>query len=77
MFTLVKLFAVNQLMKDSECLYEAGFFGAGSGSLRDEAFKRLLTDLRPNMLGLVEYSPNFEASMASTIGNKYGDIYEQ
>ena len=29
------------------------------------------------MLGLVEFSPNIEASMASTIGNKYGDIYEQ
>lgn len=48
-----------------------------SGKLRDEAFKRLLIDLRPNMVGLVEFSPNFEAAMASTIGNKYGDIYEK
>ena len=64
-------------MVDSECLYETGFFGAGSGALRDEAFKRLLTELRPNMLGLVEFSPNSEAAIASTIGNKYGDIYEQ
>ena len=38
---------------------------------------QLLTELRPSMIGLVEYSPNFEAAMTSTIGNKYGDIYEQ
>ena len=58
--TVVKLFAVKQLMDDSECLYETGFFGAGSGKLRDEAFKKLLNDLRPNMLGLLEFCPNFE-----------------
>ena len=42
--TVVKLFAVKQLMDDSECLYETGFFEAGSGKLRDEAFKKLLND---------------------------------
>ena len=73
---LIKLFAVNDLVKDSESLYEVGFFGAGSGALRDQALNQLLIDLRPSMIGLVEYSPNFEAAMTSTIGNKYGDIYE-
>ena len=73
---LIKLFAVNDLVKDSESLYEVGYFGAGSGALRDQALNQLLIDLRPSMIGLVEYSPNFEAAMCSTIGNKYGDIYE-
>merc|ERR1712046_103571 len=75
--TILKLFAVKQLMDDSEPLFETGFFTSGSGQLRDAAFKKLLVDLRPNMLGLVEYSPNFESALATTIGNKYGDIYEK
>ena len=62
-------------MDDSECLYESGFFGSGSGALRDAAFKKLLTDLRPNMIALLEFSPAFETF--STIGNSYGDIYEK
>ena len=34
---LIKLFAVNDLVKDSESLYEVGYFRAGSGALRDQA----------------------------------------
>ena len=75
--TLVKLFAVKQLVDDSQCLFETGFFGKGSGQLRDAAYKKLLKDLRPNMIGLVEFLSGADASMQTTIGNYYGDIYEK
>ena len=29
------------------------------------------------MIGLLEYCPELEKSLASTIGNEYGDIYEK
>ena len=33
-----------------------------------------MKDLRPNMIGLVEFCPIIDET--STIGNKFGDIYE-
>jgi len=42
--------------------------------LLDAAYKETLEDLRPDMIGLVELLP--DTSQPSTIGNMYGDIYE-
>ena len=65
------------LMKDSEGLYECGFFGKGSSRLMTESFKDLLIQMRPHMIPLVEGFPlNSEDIGYSTIGNKWGDIYE-
>lgn len=41
----------------------------------EKAFKKLLVDLRPHMLGLVEWCACGDY-IQSVIGNKYGDIYE-
>lgn len=38
------------------------------------ALKQNLIDLRPNMVSIAELLP--DASIPSTIGNEYGDIYE-
>ena len=73
---LLKIFAVKQLKNDCSDLYETGFFGAGSAKLLDAAHKKLLVDLRPHMIPLVEISPKAEGGMLSAIGNKEGDIYE-
>ena len=67
-------FALKYIIVDPALLYECGFFGAGSGALLDAAYKQTLIDLRPDMLGLVELLP--DVSHPSTIGNEYGDIYE-
>ena len=72
---MVKIFAVKMLMKESEGLYETGFFSKGSKALLTESFKQLLVQLRPHMISLVEGHPLFD-TMFSTIGNKWGDIYE-
>ena len=67
-------FALKYIIVDPSPLYECGFFGAGSNALLDEAYKQTLIDLRPDMIGLVELLP--DQSHPSTIGNEYGDIYE-
>jgi len=73
---LVKVYALKSLIKDSQPLYECGFFGAGSGLKLDDAYAKLLVELRPHMIPYVEYSANMTLGLRSTIGNEYGDIYE-
>lgn len=73
---LVKVFALKSLIKDSQSLYECGFFGAGSGLKLDDAYAKLLNQLRPHMIPYVEYAPFMTTGLRSTIGNDYGDIYE-
>ena len=67
-------FALKQLSLDPTPLYETGFFDASSVNLLSAAYKQTLIDLRPDMISLVELLP--EGALCSTIGNKYGDIYE-
>ena len=67
-------FALKQLSLDCVSLYETGFFGPGSNDLLLAAYKQTLIEMRPNVIGLVELLP--EGSYATSIGNKYGDIYE-
>jgi len=73
---LLKIFAVKQILKDPQSLYECGYFGTGSGQLCDAAYKKLLVDMRPHMIPFIEYSPNYVYGIKSTIGNTHGDIVE-
>ena len=73
---LVKIFAVKQIMKDPQSLYECGFFKMNSGLLLNAAYKQLLVEMRPHMIPFVEYSKNLTNGMLSTIGNDHGDIIE-
>jgi len=58
-------------------LYEAGFFGKGSARLLADSYEHVLCLMRPQMVPLVEIFPKSSAFVPSTIGNAYGDIYEQ
>ena len=74
--TAIKIFALKQLIIDHQSLYESGYFGKGSAYLLDQAYRGLLDTMRPQMIGIVEcFSESFEF-LPTTIGNKYGDIYE-
>ena len=74
---VLKVFAVKQLTTETRGLYECGYFDSGSGKLLDDAFKKLLIDLRPHMIPLAESMKMIdEVTPWSTIGNKYGDIYD-
>jgi hypothetical protein len=72
----LKIFALKQLLLDSQGLYETGFFGLGSGRLLDLSYRELLKQMRPQMVGFVESFPESSQFVPSTIGNAYGDIYE-
>lgn len=61
-------------------LYETGYFGAGSGRILNNAYNEQLRKIRPHVIPLVEGSEKTmeeeDCWNVSTIGNKYGDIYE-
>jgi len=60
-------------------LYETGFLCQGAKPLIAAAMQKLLTELRPQMIPLVELKTDEikDMSFMSAIGNKYGDIYER
>lgn len=71
----VRIFAVHSLLRDSEGLYECGYFGPGSQRLVEDSLYLLLTELRPHMIPIVE-SCGYDSQDHNVIGNKWGDIYE-
>ena len=75
---LGKIFALKQLSIDSTACYETGFFGAGSKDLLLDSMKKALAELRPHMIPLTELNLDelYDMSHLSSIGNKWGDIYE-
>ena len=74
--TVFANFALKQIMSDVTPLYESGFFQPGTSSqLLEAAYDKTLTDLRPQMVSLAEIHPE-SMNFPTTIGNKYGDIYE-
>ena len=71
----MRIFAIKTLLQDTQGLYECGYFNKGSQKLVEDSMHALLTELRPQMIPLVE-SFAIDACDYNTIGNKYGDIYE-
>lgn len=75
---LLCIYALKEIKKDPQLLYEEGFFGKNSGTLLVKCYNEKLLELRPHIIGLVELTAMHkeDGSIFSTIGNKYGDIYE-
>lgn len=75
---LIRVYALKEILRDNQLLYEEGFFGKGSVKLLNDAFNETLLELRPHMIPLVELTDlsKEDAWNVSTIGNKFGDIYE-
>ena len=72
---LIRTFALKQLLTNTQGLFECGYFNAESQDLIEASMQKLLDDLRPHMIPLVE-SYAIEYQDHNVIGNKYGDIYE-
>ncbi len=72
------MFALKNLSTDSSACYETGFFGSGSNDLLLQTMKLALVELRPHMVCLTELNLDelYDMSHLSSIGNKWGDIYE-
>ena len=73
---LLRLFALNQLKDDHHDLLTTGYFTKKHTKLLREAFNKLLVDLRPHVIPIVESVPSLDMNLVSTIGNPQGDIYE-
>jgi hypothetical protein len=73
---LAKVYALTELTQDSVALYETGYFPLGTARLLLEAQKKLMVELRPQMIALVEAFGVPDSVLVSAIGNSYGDIYE-
>jgi hypothetical protein len=75
---LISIFALHEIRKENQNLYETRFFGPGSMKLLNESYNEALRELRPHLVNLVEMSKleTEDSWNLSTIGNKYGDIYE-
>lgn len=75
---LQKIYALKELQDDNIILYETGFFGKGSLKLLNASTDALLLELRPHLVPIAEMRglEREDTWMISTIGNKYGDIYE-
>jgi hypothetical protein len=69
---------LKQLLLDSSACFSTGFFKAGTITKLNDAMKAALVKLRPQMISLVEYKASFDDPYLdiSSIGNQYGDIYE-
>ena len=74
---LLRLFALYDIQnQDSSTLYEAGYFAPGTAPILLEATKKILVELRPQMIPLIESWEFPDEVLISAIGNSYGDIYE-
>ena len=70
------LYCLCNVRSDLSGLYECGYLSSGSSLLIEQSVKRMLSELRPQILNLIEafnYSDNI---LMSAVGNSYGDIYE-
>ena len=74
--SLVTLYGLNELAKDSLPLYDCGYFKQGAGIQITESIKALYSELRPQYISLVESFDIPDSVLNSAIGNSYGDIYE-
>mmetsp|Transcript_92980 Transcript_92980/g.128119 ORF Transcript_92980/g.128119 Transcript_92980/m.128119 type:complete len:181 (-) Transcript_92980:46-588(-) len=73
---LQRVFCLNEIIEDSQALYESGYFTKGQFTLAKKAFQETLVELRPMMIPLVETFSVDDNQLQSAIGNSYGDIYE-
>jgi len=76
---LIQIYALNELASDNTLLYEAEFFGPGSVGLLQSSLNACLKEVRPHLVSLAETGDIIQMEdfwNVSTIGNKYGDIYD-
>jgi hypothetical protein len=71
----IKIFALKCLQDNVHGLYECGFFEKRANRLIENSMHKLLTDLRPHMIPIVEAFA-IDTQDYNVIGNKFGDIYE-
>ena len=75
---MIQVFALKEITRDNQLIYESGFFSKGAATLLNESYNSVLRTLRPHLIPLIESGmlEREDSWNLSVIGNKYGDIYE-
>jgi len=74
---LTKIVALKSLSEDCGAVYAAGYFAPQGFDSVKEALDILVRKIRPHLVPLVETFAMPDEIIPSSIGNSYGDIYEQ
>ncbi len=69
--------ALKSLIDDSGAVFDAEFFAPSAFSNMRKALDQLIKKMRPHLVPLVESFAVPDEILPSSIGNSYGDIYEQ
>ena len=76
LWNLCKTFAAHDLYYNCSSLFECGYFQKGHQTMLLDYLKSQFKVIRPQMLSLIEWYGINDNILNSTIGNSYGDIYE-
>jgi acyl-CoA oxidase len=73
---MILIYGLNELSQDSRTLYECGYLKAGDRERIWESLKTKITEVRPQVVNIVDAFDYPDFVINSCIGNSYGDIYE-
>ena len=69
--------ALKSLIEDCGAVFDAGFFAPSAFQNMKGALDILIKKMRPHLIPIMESFSVPDEIMPSSIGNSYGDIYEQ
>jgi hypothetical protein len=74
---LAKIVALKSLVDDCGAVFDAGFFAPSAFGNMKSALDLLIKEMRHHLIPIMESFSVPDELMPSSIGNFYGDIYEQ
>ena len=74
---LAKIYALKSLVDDCGVVFDSGYFAASAHKNLKTALDQLIKKMRPHLIPLAESFSLPDFIFPSSIGNSYGDIYEQ
>lgn len=77
LYDLVRVFALKSLIDDCGAVFDSGYFSHSAFKNLKLALDIAIKRMRPHLIPLIESVALPDELLPSSIGNSYGDIYEQ
>ena len=74
---LARIYALQSLVEDCGAVFDAGFFAPSAHKNLKSALDLMVRKMRPHLIPIMECFAVPDEIMPTSIGNFYGDIYEQ
>jgi len=74
---LAKIFCLKSLIEDCGAVFDSGYFAPSASKNMYSALDTLIRKMRPHLIPIMESFSVPDEIMPTSIGNSYGDIYEQ